>query len=90
MPSQTEKTAQTHNYALKPSIYTTHTQLTHCCPGIMVATFGALVLVQLIRQGGADSPAYQIGYHLSGALAQVGPALICSKPLTEHPLLVHL
>ncbi|KAI8463143.1 MAG: L-lactate permease-domain-containing protein [Monoraphidium minutum] len=38
--------------------------------GIMVATFGALVLVQLIRQGGADSPAFQIGYHLSGALGQ--------------------
>jgi hypothetical protein len=39
--------------------------------GITVATLGALVLVQLIRHGGTDSPAYLIGFYLSGALNQV-------------------
>ena len=48
--------------------------------GIAVATFGALVLVQLIRHGGVDSPAYLIGYHLSGALAQVRGGQIFGAP----------
>ncbi|KAF8068175.1 hypothetical protein HT031_001861 [Scenedesmus sp. PABB004] len=33
--------------------------------GIAVATLGALVLVQLIRVGGAASPAYYIGFYLA-------------------------
>lgn len=54
----------------------------------MVATFGALVLVQLIRHGGADSPAYLIGYYLSGAMAQVRaprpgrPSQVAARALT--------
>lgn len=38
--------------------------------GITVATMGALVLVQLIRVGGASSPAYLIGFYASSWLAQ--------------------
>jgi L-lactate permease len=38
--------------------------------GITVATMGALVLVQLIRVGGATSPAYLIGFYASSWLAQ--------------------
>lgn len=45
--------------------------VTPVTPGIAVATFGALILVQLIRYGGVDSPSYLIGYHLSGALGPV-------------------
>ncbi|WIA11159.1 hypothetical protein OEZ85_011296 [Tetradesmus obliquus] len=38
--------------------------------GITVATMGALVLVQLIRVGGASSPGYLIGFYASSWLGQ--------------------
>ena len=39
--------------------------------GITIATLGALVLVQLIRHGGKDSPSFIIGYYISGAMGKV-------------------
>jgi len=48
----------------------TYTAYLYRLPGITVATLGALVLVQLIRQGEAGSPAYIIGFYLSKWLAQ--------------------
>ena len=44
------------------------TQHTRPSTGAVIPTLGALVLVQLIRQGGTYSPAFVIGYWLSNWL----------------------